>query len=164
MSRLLLLLLTAFVAAAANEAMEPGIYRLQCMEGPGKRKYMALRSSNRGVLTEVAQTSGVVSVLGGSVAGAVFLGSSVTIGAAAAIAGIAVTSTVTCGGVAAAVVVEIPILKMLKSDVMVLSQTQKLQFDLQPSDEAPNGFTLKTRVSRCHDHGNNFFIQKRKTG
>ena len=162
MSRLLLLLLTAFVAATANVAMEPGIYMLKCMDGPGKQKYMALRSSKRGFLTDVAQTSGVVSVFGGSVAGAVALASSATMGAAAAIAGIAFAST--GGGVAAAVVVAIPILKMLKSDVMVLSQTRKLQFDLQPSYKAPNGFTLKTRISRSHDHGNNFISPKKKNG
>lgn len=154
MTMKLLFTFAAVVAATKNEALEPGLYTLKCMQGPGKGKSLGFRSSNRGVLFEVATTSGGVGVFSGTAAG-VFTTASIA-GAAGVAACVAVAASVTFGGVIAAVAVTIPILKLLKSDALVLSSSRRLQFDLQPSDKAPNGFTLKTRVSRCNDHGGNF--------
>ena len=112
--------------AGTTQAYEPGIYVLKSMEGPGKGKHLAYQSSNREALRDVAQSSGILSTLGGTGAGVAAASSFATVGAAAVVAGVAVGATVSCGGAAAAVVVAIPILKMLRSDTMILSSTRKL--------------------------------------
>ena len=126
------------------------------------------RSRSRQTLSPTkltASTTGFAGGLFGSVAGA-YAASSIGSASAAvtAAATLSVMASVSLGSAAAAVVIAIPILHVLKRDALVLSKTRKLHFNLQPSDKAPNGFTLKTRITRSNNHGGNFVHPKGEKG
>lgn len=144
----LLILSTISAATETNQAYEAGIYRLKSVDGLGRGKYLAFRSSHTKILTRSPLQLKCMSAFGTTVSGlvcSVVLGVSILAGMGITVAGAVVAMGLT-----------VSIRSLLRSDALVMSSTRKLEFILESSDKAPNGFTLKTRITRRDPHGGNF--------
>ena len=144
----LVTMLMLAMTCMGNESYEPGIYLLRSVEGSGKGKYLAFRSkSNKYSITDNMDAISLSGLVGGS------FGCMLAYGVAPLLVFSGIGAGIGLGGAVTVCALSIPIRYLFRSKALVLSRSRSLQFELESSDRALNAFTLKTRITRRHNHG-----------
>ena len=133
-----------FVAGEDHVLFSPGVYTLRSASGNGVGKSLAFRSQNKS-LEHIAFGSSVTGVFSGLGLSSWAFAGTLAVGAAAA-ATLALTLVVSGGAAVAGVALAIPLQRMLRSNALVLSSKRALRWQLEPSDDATNAFTLKVEA------------------